>query len=55
MHYEVEMRRWHDKSGGRTKHFTVTQEYKDVTPSMIGWYMMNRDGESYRLWHLAHI
>jgi hypothetical protein len=55
MHHEIEMRRWRDASGGKTKHFTVTKDYKDVTPAMIGWYMMNRDNESYRLWHPAHI
>ncbi|MBP2645120.1 MAG: Phloretin hydrolase [Firmicutes bacterium] len=54
VHHEVEMRRWRDQSGGKIKHFTVTQEF-DITPAIIGWYMMNRDSESYRMWHPAHI
>lgn len=55
VHHEVEMRRWRDESNGKTKSFSVTQQYSNITPTVIGWYMMNRDNESYRLWHPSHI
>lgn len=54
-HHEIEMRRWRDESGGKIKHFVAVHDFEGVTPEMFGWYFMNRDSESYRLWHPAHI
>ena len=49
------MRRWRDESSDKLKNFTVIHDFEGVTPEMFGWYFMNRDSESYRLWHPAHI
>ena len=54
-HHEVEMRRWRDESDSKLKHFVAVNDFEGVTPEMFGWYFINRDSESYRLWHPAHI
>ncbi|MBP2657032.1 MAG: hypothetical protein H6Q69_64 [Firmicutes bacterium] len=52
--HELELRQWRSESGGRTKHIVITQEFEDFAPQIIKWYMLNRDNESYRMWHPAH-
>ena len=53
--HEVEMRRWRDQSGGKTRQFVVEHELKGVAPESLRWYYMNFDSESYRMWHPCHI
>lgn len=53
--HEIEMRRWRDESGDKFKNFVAVHDFEGVTPEMFGWYFMNRDSESYRLWHPAHL
>ena len=53
--HEVELRRWRDESGGRTKHCVVEHTFTDISPEMVFWYLTNFDEESYRMWHPSHI
>ncbi len=54
-HHEVELRRWREESGGKTRHFTEEHEFSRVSPTAVLWYLSNFDEESYRLWHPCHV
>ncbi|RJP34050.1 MAG: hypothetical protein C4536_03240 [Actinobacteria bacterium] len=53
--HEVELRRWREQSGGKTKHFSVEHHFPHTSPEMVFWYLTNFDRESYLMWHPAHI
>ncbi len=53
--HEVELRRWRDQSGGKTKHVVVEHSFTGISPEMVFWYLTNFDHASYLMWHPAHI
>lgn len=53
--HEVELRRWRDQSGGKTKHFVEEHDFKGISPQMVLWYLTNFDNASYLMWHPSHI
>ena len=53
--HEVELRRWREQSGGKTKHFSVEHLSPHASPEMVFWYLANVDAESYLMWHPAHV
>jgi hypothetical protein len=53
--HEVELRRWREESGGKTKHFVVEHLFPNASSAMVLWYLTNFDQASYLMWHPAHI